>query len=404
MVTKLAPLAAMFVFIASAAAQVPIVDRMPGIPAGTEFHISNVDVNADIVDQVAKVQMAQTFRNISRRTLQTQFVFPLPDAVAIEGLTLIVDGKELTGELKPKDQARSEYEAIVRKQQDPALLEYVGQGLYRTSVFPIPAGKERRVEIRYTQVLKNDFGLIDFTLPLGTVKHAGQPIDELNITVRVTSKDELKNVYSPTHPFDISRPTDNKAVCRLSLKNVAQPNDTRLLYGIRGGEFGMDLISYQSDEKDEQGYFMLLASPKVKAKDGHDISKTVLFVVDRSGSMSGEKIKQAKSSLQLMINQLGPKDTFNIISYSSEVDLFRSELELVSDETRKAALSYVEDIYAGGGTNINDALTTALRQLSDQDRPTYLLFFTDGLPTVGVTDETAIAASVSRSSATNTSS
>jgi Ca-activated chloride channel family protein len=343
MFTRLAPFAAMFVFIASAAGQLPIVDRMPGIPSGTEFRISNVEVNAEIVDQVAKVQMAQTFRNISHRTLQTQFLFPLPSDVAIQGLTLIVDGKELTGELKPKDQARSEYEAIVRKQLDPALLEYVGQGLYRTSVFPIPAGQERRVEIRYTQVLKSDFGLIDFTLPLGTVKHAEQPIDELNITVRVTSKDELKNIYSPTHPFDISRPNDNKAVCRLTLKNVAQADDTRLLYGVRGGEFGMDLISYLPDEKDEQGYFMLLASPKVKAREGHDISKTVLFVVDRSGSMSGEKIRQAKSSLQLMINQLGSKDTFNIISYSSEVDLFRSELELVSDETRKAALSYVED-------------------------------------------------------------
>ena len=163
----------------------------------------------------------------------------------------------------------------------------------------------------------------------------------------------------------------------------------------------MDLISYQPDEEDEQGYFMLLADPKVKAKEGHGISKTVLFVVDRSGSMSGEKIKQAKSSLQMMINQLGPKDTFNIVSYSSEVDLFRSELEIVSDETRKAALSYVEDIFAGGGTNINDALTTALKQLTDQDRPAYTLFFTDGLPTVGITDETAIAASVQKANTVN---
>lgn len=394
MLTRFASSVAMLAFMASAAGQIAIVDRLPGTPQGIEFRISHVEVNADIVDQVAEVQMAQTFRNVSQRTLETQFLFPLPDEVAIHGLTLIVDGKELTGELKPKDQARSEYEAIVRKQKDPALLEYAGQGLYRTSVFPIPPGQERRVEIRYTQVLKNDSGLIDFTLPLGTVKHAGQPIDELNITIRVNSKDELKNVYSPTHNFDITRPNDNKAVCRLNLKNVTQPDDTRLLYGVRGGEFGMDLVSYQPDDG-EHGYFMLLASPKVKMKEKHDISKTLLFVVDRSGSMSGEKIEQAKSSLRQMINQLGEKDTFNIISYSSEVTLFQSELELVSDASRKAALSFVEDIYAGGGTNINEALSMALKQLNDHHRPTYVLFFTDGLPTVGTTDETAIAASVS---------
>ncbi|MCP4782058.1 MAG: VWA domain-containing protein [Fuerstiella sp.] len=401
MVTRLTLLLALFAFTTSAMGQVPIINRVPGRPVSTEFRIGSVDVTADIVDQVAKVQMAQTFKNISRRTLETQFLFPLPDGVAINGLTLIVDGKELPGELKAKDQARREYEAIVRKQKDPALLEYVGQGLFRTSVFPIPAGQERRVEIRYTQLLKSDSGLIDFTLPLGTVKHTGRPIDELNITVRVKSKQELKNVYSPTHDFDITRANDNKAVCRLTLKNVAQPDDTRLLYGLRGGEFGMNLVSYQPDEAGQQGCFMLLASPKVKAEKGQDIPKTVLFVVDRSGSMSGQKIEQAKSSLRMMINQLGDKDTFNIISYASEVDLFQSELELVSDDTRKAALNYVEDIYSGGGTNIGEALTLALGQLQDRARPAYILFFTDGLPTVGETNENAIASGVDKANKVN---
>lgn len=400
MPVRLALMLLLSVFTASAMGQVPIVTRGPGHPSVAEFRIGSVEVTADIVDQVAKVQMAQTFKNVSRRTLETQFLFPLPDDVAISGLTLIVDGKELPGELTPKDQARREYEAIVRKQNDPALLEYIGQGLFRTSVFPVPAGQERRVEIRYTQLLKSDSGLVDFTLPLGTVKQTGQPIDQLNITVRVKSKDELKNVYSPTHDFDIYRANDNRAVCRLTLTNVTQPDDTRLLYGVRGGEFGMNLVSYQPDEQ-EQGYFMLLASPKVKVKKGQEIPKTVLFVVDRSGSMSGEKIEQAKSSLRLMINQLGQKDTFNIISYSSEVDLFRSELELVSDDTRKAALNYVEDIYSGGGTNIHEALSSALGQLQDDDRPTYVMFFTDGLPTVGETNENAIAAGIDKANNVN---
>ena len=238
-------------------------------------------------------------------------------------------------------------------------------------------------------------------LQLGTVKHTGQPIDQLNITVRVKSKDELKNVYSPTHDFRITRANENKAVCRLSLTNVIQPDDTRLLYGLRGGEIGMNLVSYQPDDDGKQGYFMLLASPKVKTKKGQEIPKTVLFVVDRSGSMSGNKIEQAKSSLRLMINQLGQLDTFNIISYSSDVDLFRSELELVSDETRKAAMNYVEDIYSGGGTNINEALTSALGQLHDDERPTYVMFFTDGLPTVGETSENAIAAGVDKANNVN---
>ena len=387
---------------ATTAAQIAIIHnpRTQGQTRTSEFRISSVDVNADINEQVATVQIAQTFHNTSRRVLETQFLFPMPEGAAVNGLTLIVDGKELPGELKPKEQARREYEAIVRQQKDPALLEYMGRGLFKTSVFPIPAGQQRRVEIRYTQLLVSDSGLVDFTLPLGTTKHSDKAVEKVDVTVRIKSSEELKNVYSPTHAFDIDRATEKRATCRLNLHNVREPNDVRLLYGTKGNDVGINLVTYQPDGE-EQGYFLMMATPRVKAKKDAIIPKTVLFVVDRSGSMSGEKLKQAKASLKYMINALGPKDTFNIISYSSEVDLFRPELEVVSDKTRKEALLYAEDIYSGGGTNINAALTTALEQLKDKERPGYVMFMTDGLPTVGVTGETAIAANAKKANTAN---
>ncbi len=379
--------------------QIAII-RNPAGPRAAEFRITNVDVRAGIQEQVATVQIAQTFQNTSQRTLETTFLFPMPDGAAINGLTLIVDGKELIGELKPKDEARSEYEAIVRQQKDPALLEYMGRGLFKTSVFPIPAGESRRVEIRYTQLLTSDSGLVDFTLPLGQTKHSSQVIEEMNVTIKLRSEQELKNIYSPTHNFDIDRDGEKRASCKLTLKNVSKSDDVRLLYGTKGSDIGMNLISYQPDG-DEQGYFLLLATPRVKAKNDVAFPKTVLFVVDKSGSMSGEKIEQAKASLKYMLNSLNKDDTFNIISYSSEVELFRPELELVTSETRKAALSYVDDIYSGGGTNINEALTTALNQLKDKQRPSYVMFFTDGLPTVGETKEAAITANATTANSVN---
>ena len=134
----------------------------------------------------------------------------------------------------------------------------------------------------------------------------------------------MKTVYSPTHSFTIKRPDENRARCELVLNNIVRPDDVRLLYGTRGGAVGMNLLSYRPDpEKD--GYFLLLASPKVKAKKGTVIPKTVVFVVDKSGSMSGQKIDQAKASLKYMINKLGEKDTFNILAYSTEVEPFRDE-------------------------------------------------------------------------------
>ncbi len=389
-------------FSSSLFAQIALVHnpRLPGPTPTTEFRISSVEINTDINEQVATVQIAQTFHNIGNRILETQFLFPMPEGAAINGLTLIVDGKELPGELKPKDQARREYEEIVRRQKDPALLEYMGRGLFQTSVFPIPPGQQRRVEVRYTQLLTSDNGLVDFTLPLGTTKHSDKAVEKVTVTVRIKSTDELKTIYSPTHDFEIDRQNENRATCQLTLHNVREPSDIRLLYGTKGNDIGISLVSYKPDG-DEQGYFLMLATPRVKAKKDAVIPKTVLFVVDRSGSMSGEKIKQAKASLKYMINSLGPKDTFNIVSYSSEVDLFRPELELASESSIKEALAFAEDIYAGGGTNINGALTAALEQLKDKDRPNYVMFMTDGLPTVGVTSEAEIAANARKANMAN---
>ena len=95
--------------------------------------------------------------------------------------------------------------------------------------------------------------------------------------------------------------------------------------------------------------------------DGERPNKTVLFVLDRSGSMSGEKIDQAKNALKFVLNNLREGDLFNIIAYDSRMESFRPELESFYEETRRAALAYIDGLYAGGGTNIHDALTQALR-------------------------------------------
>src|SRR5262249_19124119 len=159
------------------------------------------------------------------------FVFPVADEAALSGLTLMVDGKELTGRLMKKEEARRIYEETVRRQRDPALLEYLGQGMYQTSVFPIPPQAERTVEIRYTQLLRKDNGLIDLLLPIGTTKHCNHPVETLNLTLRVETTDQIKTIYSPTHALDIQRPDNNHAVAKLTLRDSISPDDFRLFYG-----------------------------------------------------------------------------------------------------------------------------------------------------------------------------
>ena len=366
-------------------------------PVPARYRIHSVDVNATVRDQIASVQIAQVFQNTGSQTLEARLLFPLPEDAAIDRLTLIVDGKELPGRLMKKAEARRIYESIVRRQQDPALLEYMGQGLFQTRVFPIPPGARRRVEIRYSQLLKKDNGLIDLHLPTGTVKHSRRPIDALNISVRIDSTQPIKTVFSPSHPVDIKRPDDHHAHGNLTLPNVVSPEDLRLFYGTKDGLVGMNLVSYRPDPG-QDGYFLLLASPEVKLKKAKAVPKTVVFVIDRSGSMNGKKIEQAREALKYLVGRLGPRDTFNIVAYDTQVESFRPELQRVNDRSQKAALGFVDGLFAGGSTNIDGALTTALGMLVDRKRPNYVLFLTDGLPTVGERNELKIAANARKAS------
>ena len=145
-------------------------------------------------------------------------------------------------------------------------------------------------------------------------------------------------------------------------------------------------------EGSDDGYFLLLASPEIKSADAERPKKTVISAIDRSGSMSGQKIEQAKNAAKFVLNNLREGDLFNIIAFDSEVESWKPELQKYNDETRKAALGFVEGIYAGGSTNINGALTKPLGQLNDSSRPNFVIFLTDGIPTVGETNEAKIIA------------
>lgn len=366
----------------------PPSNRLRVIPQ--VYRVQKVEVQATVRDQVAQVQLSQVFQNVSSQQLEAQIVFPMPDEAAISDLTLLVDGKEFGGKLMKKEEARAIYESIVRQRRDPALLEYLGQGLFQTSVFPVPPGAQRTVQIRYSQLLKKDAGLVDLVLPLGTQKHAQHPIENVEIHVRVETQSPLKTVYSPTHGIDLQRPDDKHAVCKVSLKNVLTPDDFRLLIGTNDGPLAANLISFKPQDQDD-GYFVLLVSPELRRSEEQPMPRSMIYVLDRSGSMNGEKIKQAREALKYLVRQLRPQDTFNIVVYDSNVEVFRPELQRADADTVKAALGFVEGIYAGGSTNIDGALQTSLKLLTAKPVPSYVLFFTDGLPTVGERNEQRIA-------------
>ena len=359
-------------------------------PPPVTYKIDSLEVNAQVTDQLAKVQVSQLFVNTGSRQMEVSFIFPLPYDGAIDRMTLLIDGREMPAKLLDAADARRMYEEIVRKNRDPALLEWVGTGMFKTSVFPVPPGAKRTVSLRYTQLCRKQEGMTDFLFPLSTAKYTSQPVEKINFRVSVESQEDIKNIYSPTHSVEIKRPDDRHAVVSYTAKDQVPASDFRLLYDIGRGKVSMRVLAYRPDAN-QDGYFLLLASPEIKAGNERP-KKTVLLVMDRSGSMSGQKIEQVRAALKHVLNNLREGDLFNIIAFDSEVESFRPELQRYNEKTRREALGFAEGLYAGGSTNINEALRVSLGQLNDAGRPSYVVFLTDGLPTVGETNEMRIVA------------
>ena len=370
----------------------------PPVPPASSYRIKQLEMNATLSDQVARVQVSQTFVNTGNRTMEVCFMFPIPYDGAIDRLTLLVDGKEYDGKVLDREEARRIYEGYIRRNRDPALLEWMGSGMFKTSVFPVPAGAERTVTLRYSQVCPRVGGLTELLLPLSTAKYTSKPVEKLVIRVSLKSDAPLKNIYSPSHAMEVKRTSPRQATVQSIQNNVIPGSDFRLMYDVGDDAVAASLVSYRPVET-EDGYFMLLVSPEIKSTMDRAIRKNVVFVVDRSGSMSGKKIEQAKGALRFVLNNLNKGDLFNIVAYDTEIEGFQPEMQRYGDGTRKEALGFVEGIHAGGSTNIDGALTVALDMLKDDQDPSYLIFLTDGLPTAGQTNANAIVTNATKHNA-----
>jgi Ca-activated chloride channel family protein len=244
--------------------------------------------------------------------------------------------------------------------------------------------------MRYTQVCKRDRDIIEFSYPLSTQKFTAKPIERLIVRASIESREAIKSVYSPSDDSSIDRRGDHEVRVSLERRNIVPSSDFRLIFTLSDGALGASVLSYRSTDS-EDGYFLVLASPEVKVADARPLPKTVIFVLDRSGSMAGKKIEQARNALKTVLNNLHDEDLFNIVVYDDRVETFKSELERYSKARRDEAERFVDNIREGGSTNIDAALKTALEMIPDSSRPSYVLFLTDGLPTVGETGELAIA-------------
>jgi Ca-activated chloride channel family protein len=344
-------------------------------------------VTVTIDDQIATTHVDQVFYNPNDWDVEGEYVFPIPTDAAVSNFVLWMDGKPVQGEVLDVDQARQTYEEIVATLRDPALLEYAEMGAMRAHVYPIPPKGERRIELEYTQALTAENGLVRYIYPLGTEKFSMAPLENVSVAVNVKASQPVRAVYSPSHPISISRESDHQILVGYEERDVLPDQDFALFYSIGESEaFHLMTFRDPTDFNDPDGFFLLLLAPGIQ-ESVRAVPKDVLIVLDRSGSMEGEKFEQAQQALRYILNKLNPEDRFNLIAFSTGIELFANDLQPSSEV--EEAIPWVNQLKAEGSTDINRALLEAASMLGSE-RPTYLIFLTDGLPTVGEVDNEKI--------------
>jgi Ca-activated chloride channel family protein len=356
---------------------------MPPIQRSLTLTDMRVDVRID--SGLARTTIKQTLRNDGGMIAEGSYMLPLPKGAVISDFALIDGDRRLTPELLDAKQARDIYQEIVRKVRDPGLLEFQDNGTFRVSVFPFQPGETRSVEVSYSQQLEGSTSLVSYSTPLRWAAWSNVHDAAFALSYDINSAHDLGTISSPTHSVSVNREGERRAWGSIEARVGDFPSDFTLNIGRRTGEFAASLLTYPG-EAGEDGYFMLSLLAALPQSDKY-VPKDILFIFDKSGSMSGEKIEQTKGGLRFVLGQLKEEDRFNLVYYSDAVStLFSDGLRSASRANRDEAQRLVDSLTADGGTDINSALSEGARMLRPDGRPTYVIFMTDGLPTVGEVD------------------
>ena len=307
---------------------------------------------------------------------EARIIVPVPPGSSVTDLVLSGGPETLEGRLLDADDATRIYEDIVRRLIDPALLRSIGDDLYEVRAFPIPLGEQREVSFTITTplLLEASQALID----VPWARMSPRPL-AATVTADVDVSWEVRSAFALGFNVDVEREGDGRVTVSWESPDgwVA---DTPFRLSLSGGTGLVDASLLAHRARGEDGYFALLLAPEVDV-DGA-IDRDIVLVLDRSGSMSGAKIEQARAAASYVLEHLGEGDRFGIVSFGRTVDVFSHELRPASDAM--AGVDYVHAITARGGTNISGALEQAFSLLRG-DRPATVIFLTDGLPTAGVT-------------------
>jgi Ca-activated chloride channel family protein len=343
--------------------------------------IKTVDVTVDIQDQVAETHVDQVFYNEMNTSVEAIYLFPLPENAMITELVYWFNGQRYEAEIRERQAAIAAYNNNLSQWLDPALLEYLGDNLFRLSIVPVDAHTEVRTEITYVEMLDYTFGVNNYKFLLNTLELSSQPLETVHLSLEANSQSPYKYFESPSHGNSSSTQliqiSDYNYTIEFGDENYFPDKDFLLQFETIRDEVQFNVLTYSPTEEDSMGnesFYSLWITPPDSVSESETIPKDIIFTADVSSSMGGERIAQLKQSLDEFIDLLSPIDRFNIITFGTHVEKFKPNLVQANSTNIQAAHDFVFQIFALGMTNISAALDSSLHQSFSQESSNNLIF------------------------------
>lgn len=365
-----------------------------GAPESSPLPLESMDVIAQVTGPLASVTVTQLFGNPFREAVELSYLFPLPHEAAVFDFELRAGGRVITASLEELEAARKTYEEARRQGRLASLLEQRRLSLFSLDLANVKPGETVTATLRYQERLRYDDGRYSFVFPMGVtpryartseeakgaeahVSPQGSPAPAVDISVSVDAGAEIvdvSSVESPSHPVEVMRLDERRVQVRLAGDNI--PNkDFVLRYPVAGEEVGAR--AWLSASPAGAKLLTTLVPPAI-TDTAEPPPREFVFVLDRSGSMSGGPLAEAKNALRACLRTLGERDSFALLAFDDRLEWHRDGSVHFTQRAVDEADRWLDRLDARGGTEIAGALGASLSLPADRERRRYVVFLTDG--------------------------
>jgi uncharacterized protein YegL len=349
-----------------------------------ESDYMNIDVK--IHDGYAITTVEEKLDNVNNASVTDKFQFLIPEGAFMSAFSMTIDGEEYQADILENEEAQQKFEEAVSSGRTAGLLETRDTELFSYSL-NFEANQSIIVKLTYEQALTRTMDEYEYLQYL----RSNHEVEDLSVTVDISSSTDILSVDTPGFDADITYPATDNAKVEYTSEGLPGSN-LNVVFSTENTDADGEMLFY---EMNGTGYFMHVFSPTADELGTSPLNKDIIFVIDKSGSMSGLKIEQVKVAFSSIIDDLPEDDNFNVVFFDDDIDPQSSVIMSATEANKNNSVSQVLDTYASGGTNINDALVEAIEMFGvESENVPIVVFLTDGEPTEGITSTALIRRNV----------